>query len=90
MLKLSESRPIPSDICVLFQENPDSQQQEVKPWAMCGTGTVGSPRSTGACLAVPPVHPCFCPSLCFVGFKLLSDGGITDLLCCRAENYYPA
>ncbi|XP_064024331.1 protein PRR14L isoform X2 [Pogoniulus pusillus] len=42
MLKAISHEPAES----LPEENPDSQQQEVKPWAMCGTGTVGSPRST--------------------------------------------
>ncbi|XP_068013315.1 protein PRR14L isoform X4 [Melanerpes formicivorus] len=29
------------------QENPHLQQHEVKSWTMCGTGTAGSPKSTG-------------------------------------------
>ncbi|XP_054248881.1 protein PRR14L [Indicator indicator] len=35
------------DLGDLLKENPHLQQHEVKSWTMCGTGTVGSPKSTG-------------------------------------------
>ncbi|XP_068013313.1 protein PRR14L isoform X2 [Melanerpes formicivorus] len=35
------------DLGDLLKENPHLQQHEVKSWTMCGTGTAGSPKSTG-------------------------------------------